>query len=211
MHCGWVRGYVGGCRAHDGWVRLAPDGGWVCARAPRLIVHAQARRGACVLCLCICLRLHTPRTVQHGEWHEAQQVRASNVCLCVSCTRRPFGTRMYHSVRLLSGSVSGTCARARARVCSQQPISTWPPLHSVGPWLENPIPMQNIHEPFVSTVRGSMKPGSSPRSVVKSGNSVSTALASTPPGVPGDSPHDGRLPPGAWVGARMEKTRKRNG
>ena len=112
------------------------------------------------------------------------------VCRCFSFTRRPLGTRMY-SVHLLSRFVSGMRARAHARV-HDDPFSP-PPLH-----------FKNVKEPFASTVRGSMKPGPSPRPVVKSGNSVSTTLASAALGLRGGSPCE-RLPSGGWWGVLIER------
>ena len=73
--------------------------------------------------------------------------------------------------------------RACACACSRRPIST----STTSP------------RPFASTVRGNMKPGPSPRSLVKSGNPVSTALGSAPLGVQGGSARE-RLPSGGWVG-----------
>ena len=163
--------------------------------------RAGASLGERAGCGCFCVRLSTSTNAAgtapgaDGEWHAPAatgQFLRSFVCVSVF---QFHATTVRHQNVFSAPALQVRVRYARARVYARvhdDPFSP-PPLH-----------FKNVKEPFASTVRGSMKPGPSPRSVVKSGNSVSgnsvsTTLASAPLGVRGGSPRE-RLPSGGWVG-----------
>ena len=125
-----------------------------------------------------------------GEWHAPAATGPflrSFVCVSVF---QFHATTVRHQNVFSAPALQVRVRYARARVyvrVHDDPFSP-PPLH-----------FKNVKEPFASTVRGSMKPGPSSSSAVKSGNSVSTTLASAPLGVRGGSPRE-RLPSGGWGG-----------